>query len=139
MCQMGGDSLRAPLRPFLEAMRSAPTLRRAVHRYIAFSLRVAGQGIACNALHTVESRASRWLLMVHDQAGRDEFPMTQEFLALMLGVRRPSVTVVAGALQNAGLISYRRGVIVILDRAGLEGAACECYASIRDYYGRIHS
>jgi Mn-dependent DtxR family transcriptional regulator len=75
--------------------------------------------------------------VVHDQAGRDEFPMTQEFLAHMLGVRRQTVTVVAGALQNAGLISYRRGVVVIEDRERLEEAACECYAAIREYYTRV--
>ena len=71
---------------------------------------------------------------MHDQAGGDEFAMTQEFLAFMLGVRRQTVTVVAGTLQNAGLIRFRRGVMVILDRPRLEEAACECYATIRDYY-----
>ena len=136
MCQMVGESLRLPVRPFLEAMVRGPALRRAVHRYIAFSLRVSGQAIACNTMHTAEARACRWLLIVHDQAGRDEFPMTQEFLAFMLGVRRQTVTAIAGALQGAGLIGYRRGVIIVRDRAGLEGAACECYASIRGYYDR---
>lgn len=90
-------------------------------------------------MHTVEARASRWLLTLHDQVGGDEFPMTQEFLAFMLGVRRQTVTVVAGTLQNAGLIGYRRGMIVIRDRARLEQAACECYATLRDYHARIIS
>jgi CRP-like cAMP-binding protein len=139
MCQMVGDCLRLPVHPFLEALRRSPALARLVHRYVAFSLRSTAQGIACNALHTVEARASRWLLIVHDQAGRDEFPLTQEFLAFMLGVRRQTVTVVAGALQSAGLIGYRRGVIVIRDRAGLEEAACECYASVRGYYDLVVS
>lgn len=137
ICQMGGDSLRLPIRAFREAMGRGRELTRLIHRYIAFSLRTTGQGIACNALHVVEARASRWLLTIQDQAGRDEFPMTQEFLAYMLGVRRQTVTVVAGTLQNAGLISFRRGVIVIRDRAGLEEAACECYATLRGYYGRV--
>ena len=137
ICQMDGDSLRLPIRPFREATGQGRELTRLIHRYIAFMLRTTGQGIACNALHPVEARASRWLLTIHDQACRDEFPMTQEFLAYMLGVRRQTVTVVAGTLQNAGLISFRRGVIVIRDRAGLEEAACECYATLRGYYGRI--
>lgn len=139
ICQMQGDSLRLPIRPFLEAMARGPALTRVIDRYIAFSLRSTSQGIACNALHTVEARASRWLLIIHDQAGRDDFPMTHEFLAFMLGVRRQSVTVVAGALQNAGLINYRRGTITILDRPRLEEAACECYDAARSYYERVVS
>ena len=137
MCQMAGESLRVPVRPFLEVLGRRPGLTRLLHRYVAFSLRLVGQGVACNALHPIEARASRWLLMVHDQARRDEFPLTQEFLAYMLGVRRQTVTVVAGALQNAGLIGYRRGVITVVDRPRLEEAACECYASMRGYYRRI--
>ena len=96
MCQMAGESLRLPVGPFLEALGRGPGLTRLLHRYVAFSLRLVGQGVACNALHPIEARASRWLLMIHDQARRDEFPMTQEFLAYMLGVRRQTVTVVAG-------------------------------------------
>jgi CRP-like cAMP-binding protein len=134
ICQMKGESLRLPVRTFLEAMKHGPRLTRLIQRYTAFSLRAAGQSIACNSLHTVEARASRWLLKMHDQAGGDEFAMTQEFLAFMLGVRRQTVTVVAGTLQNAGLIRFRRGIIVIRDRPRLEEAACECYATIRDYY-----
>lgn len=134
ICQMTGDSLRLPVPIFLEAMKQGPALTRLVHRYTAFSLRTAGQSIACNSLHTVEARASRWLLRMHDQAGGDEFDMTQEFLAFMLGVRRQTVTVVAGTLQNAGLIRFHRGVMIIRDRTGLEEAACECYSTIRGYY-----
>jgi len=137
ICQMAGESLRLPIRPFAEAMAKGRGLPSLVHRYVAFSLRATGQAIACNALHTIEARAARWLLTVHDQCGRDEFVMTHEFLAYMLGVRRQTVTVVAGALQNAGLISYRRGVVHVRDRQGLEDAACECYATGRDYYGRV--
>jgi CRP-like cAMP-binding protein len=137
ICQLQGESLRLPVRSFLEALRRGPGLTRLIDRYVAFVLRSTGQSVACNALHAVEARASRWLLMSHDQAGRDEFPMTQEFLAVMLGVRRQTVTVVAGALQNAGLIDFHRGVIHILDRPRLEEAACECYATIRGYYQRV--
>ena len=134
ICQMAGECIRIPLQSFLEVLARGPELTRIVHRFAAYMLRSTSQTIACNALHTIEARASRWLLMIHDNAGRDEFPMTHEFLAFMLGVRRQSVTVVAGTLQNAGLIQYRRGSVAILDRAGLETAACECYEAVKDYY-----
>src|SRR5438309_1235814 len=117
---MAGNSFRISAPRFLEAMQRGPVLSRIIDRYIAFSLRNAAQTLACNTVHTVESRASRWLLLIHDQARDDEFPMTQEFLAYMLGVRRQSVTVVAGTLQAAGLISFKRGIITVRDRAGLE-------------------
>lgn len=137
ICQMGGDCLRLTAREFRDFLDQAPVLTRIMQKYIAFSLREAGQTIACNALHTVDTRACRWLLICHDQAGRDEFPMTQEFLAYMLGVRRQTVTVVAGTLQNAGLIQVRRGFINILDRAGLEDAVCECYKVTSEYYKKV--
>ena len=86
------------------------------------------QSAACNAIHTVEQRLSRWLLLAHDRVGKDDFPLTQEFAAMMLGSSRPAVTVVAGTLQKAGLIHYHRGHLRILDRKGLESASCECYA-----------
>jgi CRP-like cAMP-binding protein len=139
ICQMNGDSLRLPVRPFLEAMERNRGLTGLIHRYVAYSLYTASQAVACNALHNAEARASRWLLTTHDQAHRDEFPMTQEFLAFMLGVRRQTVTVIAGALQSAGLIGYQRGVMRIVDRPRLEDAACECYAALRGYYERVVS
>ncbi len=139
ICQMSGDSLCLPVHPFREALRTGRELPRTIERYLAFSLQNASQGIACNARHSIEKRASRWLLITHDQAGRDEFTLTQEFWASMLGVRRAGVTVVAGALQKAGLIAYHRGVITVLDRSRLEEAACECYTTSRDYYERILS
>ena len=137
ICQMVGETLRLPVNRFQAALARSPGLTRLIHRYAAFSLRSSSQGIACNVLHTVEARACRWLLIINDQAGRDEFTMTHEFLAFMLGVRRQSVTVVAGALQSAGLIEYRRGQIVVRDRVRLEEAACECYVTMRDYYDRF--
>jgi CRP-like cAMP-binding protein len=85
------------------------------------------QSTACNAVHTVEQRLARWLLMAYDRMGSDEFPLTQEFVAMMLGANRPTVTVVAGTLQKAGLITYHRGRVTILDRNNLEAASCECY------------
>jgi CRP-like cAMP-binding protein len=85
------------------------------------------QSTACNAVHTVEQRLARWLLMARDRMGRDDFPLTQEFVAMMLGASRPTVTVVAGTLQKAGLIKYRHGRVTIVDRESLEAASCECY------------
>jgi CRP-like cAMP-binding protein len=85
------------------------------------------QSTACNAVHWVEQRLARWLLMAHDRMDSTEFPLTQEFVAMMLGATRPTVTVVAGTLQKAGLITYHRGRVRILDREKLEAASCECY------------
>jgi CRP-like cAMP-binding protein len=134
ICQMGGEAQRLPMYLARRLLGSSPEFAGVVHRYSAFMLQNAGQTVACNALHTVEARAARWVLMTHDQAMRDEFPMTHEFLAIMLGVRRQTVTVVAGTLQNAGLIAYTRGRVSVRDRARLEDAACECYATIRAAY-----
>jgi CRP-like cAMP-binding protein len=100
------------------------------------------QSTACNAVHKVEQRLARWLLMAHDRMGTNEFPLTQEFAAMMLGATRPTVTVVAGVLQRAGLITYHRGRVVIVDRERLESAACECYAAtnrlLRDVVSDSH-
>jgi CRP-like cAMP-binding protein len=85
------------------------------------------QSTACNAIHRVEQRLARWLLTAHDRVGTNQFPLTQEFVAMMLGAARPTVTIVAGTLQRAGLITYKRGQVVIVDRQGLEKASCECY------------
>jgi CRP-like cAMP-binding protein len=90
------------------------------------------QSTACNAVHSVEQRLSRWLLLAHDRVGTDDFPLTQEFAAMMLGTSRPTVTVVAGTLQKAGLIRYHRGHITVLDRENLEAASCECYQTATD-------
>jgi len=85
------------------------------------------QSTACNAIHTVEQRLARWLLTAHDRADKPEFNLTQEFMAMMLGTSRPTVTLVAGTLQHAGLITYRRGLVSIQNREALENASCECY------------
>jgi CRP-like cAMP-binding protein len=103
--------------------RFSELVTRYTHAHIAFIM----QSTACNAVHTVEQRLARWFLMAHDRVGKDEFPLTQEFVAMMLGVARPTVTIVAGTLQKAGLIAYRRGTVTILEREKLEAAACECY------------
>src|SRR5207248_7567940 len=85
------------------------------------------QSTACNAVHSVEQRLARWLLMAQDRVESDEFPLTQEFVAMMLGATRPTVTLVAGTLQRAGLIKYHRGHVTVVNRTGLEAASCECY------------
>lgn len=135
--QVPGEAYRVPAEVFVEVLDSGEALDRLARRYAAFRLGQAGQTIACNALHSVEERTCRWLLMAHDRAGRDEFLMTHEFLAEMLGIRRQSVTVTAGLLQRAGLITYRRGVVQVEDRPGLERATCECYNVSRSLYERL--
>lgn len=90
------------------------------------------QSTACNAVHSVEQRLARWLLMARDRMDSDEFPLTQEFVAMMLGASRPTVTVVAGTLQKAGLITYHRGQVTIVDGKRLEAASCECYRTATD-------
>jgi CRP-like cAMP-binding protein len=95
------------------------------------------QTTACNGLHSAEQRCCRWLLMTHDRAGTDEFKLTHEFLAMMLGVRRPTVTLVVASLQRARLINYRRGFVAIVNREGLETASCECYRSVKNSMTRL--
>jgi CRP-like cAMP-binding protein len=95
------------------------------------------QSTACNAVHTVEQRLARWLLMARDRMGSDEFPLTQEFVAMMLGASRPTVTIVAGTLQKAGLITYHRGRVTILNRKKLQAASCECYRAATDLLNAV--
>jgi CRP-like cAMP-binding protein len=107
-------------------------------RYTHAHVGLIMQSTACNAIHTVEQRLARWLLMAHDRVGLDEFPLTQEFVAMMLGVSRPSVTIVAGTLQKAGLITYHRGHLKIVDRKKLEAASCECYRVVTRLLASVH-
>jgi CRP-like cAMP-binding protein len=95
------------------------------------------QSNACNAVHSVEQRLARWLLMARDRMERDDFPLTQEFVAMMLGASRPTVTLVASTLQKAGLITYHRGRLTIVDREGLEAASCECYRATTDLMNAV--
>jgi CRP-like cAMP-binding protein len=100
-----------------------------ITRFLQAYVGMIMQSTACNAVHKVEQRLARWLLMAHDRMGEDQFPLTQEFAAMMLGATRPTVTVVAGTLQKAGLITYHRGRVVIVNRQKLEAASCECYSA----------
>jgi CRP-like cAMP-binding protein len=109
----------------------------AVLRYWQGLLVLIMQSTACMALHPVQDRCCRWLLMAHDRVRRDEFELSHEFLAMMLGATRPTVTVVAGTLQKAGFIRYKHGRITILDRKGLEGSACECYTTVKKQFDRL--
>ena len=110
-----------------------------VSRYAQAFVGVIMQSTACNAVHSIEQRLARWLLLAHDRIGTDEFPLTQEFVAIMLGAARPTVTVVAGTLQKAGLITYKRGWVTIVDRKALEAASCECYRAATDLLQRVTS
>jgi CRP-like cAMP-binding protein len=105
----------------------SPQIRAVVLRFIEDLLNLSSQTAGCNRLHSVEQRSARWLLMASDRVGSNVLPLTQEFLAAMLGVRRSGVSEAASELQRSGLIRYRRGEITIIDRAGLEKTACECY------------
>jgi len=125
LSQVSGKALRMPATSFLRALEPGTPLDRLMRRYMAFSMRYAYQTVACNALHSLEERMCRWLLMTHDRVEEEEFKLTQEFLAEMLGVRRQSVTVVAGILQTAGFLTYRRGIVRIINRESLEAASCE--------------
>lgn len=108
-----------------------------VQRYSQAVLKLMMHSTACIATHPVQERCCRWLLMTHDRVGRDDFQLSQEFLAIMLGSTRPTVNLVAGTLQKAGLITYTHAHITIVDRHGLEAASCECYAAVRAHYERL--
>lgn len=134
ICQIAGDSLRMSSADFIEATTGDTQLRRAVQRYIPAYISQVSQSVACNRLHTIEERFARWLLMTQDRVMGNEFYLTQEFLADMLGVHRPSVSLVASTFQQAGIIKYHRGHMTILNRAQLEDTACECYATVRSQF-----
>ena len=137
LCQISAEVLQMPLSVFAAEVRRGGQLQNIIARYTHLVIDTGARLAACNCLHSVEERCARWILMSRDSVVADEFSLTQEFLALMLGVHRPSVTVAAGALQNAGLISYRHGRMTVLDRERLEEASCECYRAIKDDYNRV--
>ena len=137
MVQGPGSALRMEAGAFRHALDEHPALRVLLFRYGEFMHAQVTQTAACNGNHDLEQRLARWLLMSHDRANGDELPMTQEFLAMMLCVHRPSVTVAARILQRANLIRYGHGSITITDRPSLEAAACECYGTVRRQYQRL--
>ena len=128
--QVPGEALRMSASDLLSAMDGSPKLRRLIYRYVLALYDTTAQHAACNRLHALEERCARWLLMTHDRVDGDVLFLKQQFLAEMLGVHRPAVTLAAGALQRAGIIRYSRGKVTVLDRAALENASCECYAIV---------
>jgi CRP-like cAMP-binding protein len=116
---------------------SHPRLQDLVHEHTYALMRQILFGASCNRQHSMEKRCARWLLMTHDRAGQDTFPLTQEFLSHMLGVRRATVNVATGMLKKAGFIKYVRGKITVLDRVGLESAACDCYPATVKVYASL--
>jgi CRP-like cAMP-binding protein len=135
--QIGGTALRTSAETLTRELRGAGSADNLIGRF-TYSLFAQGmQTAACNTFHSIGKRYARWLLMTHDVVDVDEFPLTQDLLATMLGVRRPSVTLAARALQRAGIIDYRYGVVRIRDRQRLETSACECYRLIREEQHRL--
>jgi CRP-like cAMP-binding protein len=138
MVQMETDAChRMPAAAFRREIDRHGALHGIVSRFAQTLIGVTMQSTACNATHRIEQRLARWLLTAHDRVETDQFPLTQEFLAMMLGAARPTVTIVAGTLARAGLITYRRGLISILNRQQLEEASCECYRVTADLLDRI--
>jgi CRP-like cAMP-binding protein len=131
LVQMHGTALQVRSAELRKAFETSATLRGLLLRYAHVHHAQVAQTAACNGHHLLEERLARWLLMAHDRARTDEFPMTQEFMSLMLGVRRAGVSVAAGILQKAGVIDYKHGCIIVLDRPALEAMACECYSAVR--------
>jgi CRP-like cAMP-binding protein len=135
--QVPGDGLRIETHILeRELTRSAALQQLLTHYQTAFLYQIS-QSVACNGLHALRERCCRWLLMTHDRAGQDEIRLTHEFLAVMLGVRRPSVTETLQELQEKGLISYGRGSINIVNRPGLESESCECYRAVTAEYAKL--
>jgi CRP-like cAMP-binding protein len=137
LAQVPGAALRMPAAVFRRAVPPGSPLHTLLQRYTHALMVQMAQGVACNRLHPIAARAARWLLQTRDRVRTDAFPLTQEFLAEMLGTRRAAVSQAAGQLQRAGLITYTRGVITIRDRTRLEEAACACYGIIRTAYDRV--
>jgi CRP-like cAMP-binding protein len=135
--QVPGAGLRMTAARFSAELARSASMRTVMLRYAHALFNQVAQSAACNHFHTLQQRCCRWMLMTHDRMQSDEFLLTQEFLAMMLGVQRTGVSLAAGALQRAGLIRYRRGVVTILDRRGLRQRACECYGLSKREFDRL--
>jgi CRP-like cAMP-binding protein len=135
--QVAGWTARLPIDAVRTEVEHRSVMAHVLERYTVALLSQISQGLVCNRHHPVESRAARWLLATHDRVGQDYFVLTQDFLAIMLGVTRPQVSLAAGSLRRAGLIDYRRGRIHVIDRKGLEAAVCECYGIIQAEFARL--
>ena len=135
--QVDSESWRIPARQFQSVSVECPKLRELLFRYSVALLQQARRNAACNRLHTLDQRMARWLLFTHDRVGEPEYNLTQTFLAEMLGVERPTVSVSAGKFQRAGLISYKRGRFKLLDQERLKQTTCECYFATSEIYQRL--
>ncbi|MES1200899.1 MAG: Crp/Fnr family transcriptional regulator [Pseudomonadota bacterium] len=135
--QVPGAGLSIRAARFKSELAASATMRAVMLRYAHALFNQVTQSAACNHFHTIDQRCCRWLLMTHDRMESEEFLLTQEFLAMMLGVQRTGVTRAASALQRAGLIEYSRGVVTILDRRGLKHRSCECYAVSKKEFDRL--
>jgi CRP-like cAMP-binding protein len=137
MCQVPGVVYSMSSADFLALAEADAELRRIAYLYLHCLMSLAGQSAACNLLHGLTERCARWLLVTHDRVGKDSFELTHDILSTMLGVHRPAVTIAAGTLQKAGLISYTRGRITVTDRSALENASCECYGVVQREFKRV--
>jgi CRP-like cAMP-binding protein len=137
MVQLAGDGLRIGAAALRREVEAHAPLRALLMRYTQATLSTIAQTAACNRLHLLEQRCARWLLSANDRACGDRFAMTHEFLAMMLGVRRPGVSVALQTLQSSALIAYSHGTMNVLDRVGLEHASCECYSAIQREFARL--
>ena len=135
--QQEGTALRIDAAAFRDVLEESAAFRVVMQRYALLFHAQVTLTAACNSRHAIDQRLARWLLIAHDRADADEFPMTHEFISLMLGVQRPGVSLAAAVLQRAGLIRYVRGRMAITDRLGLEAASCECYHTVRREHLRL--
>lgn len=136
LIQIPGDGWRIPTDILRDEFKLCGDIHVSLLRFVHKLIIQISQTTLCNRLHSIDERLARWLLMSHDRVGGDELKLTQEFLAVMLGVNRPSVSIAAGALQTKGYIKYSRGQIIVIDRQGLKQLTCECYRIVRNEYNR---
>jgi CRP-like cAMP-binding protein len=132
--QVGGEAYILSAIRLRSRAAQSPDLMALLLRHIASISFQAEQGVACNILHSARARLARWILMTQDRVGQRALPLSQEYMATMLGVQRTTITLVAGQLRDAGLIKFARGVLEVTDRDGLEGVACECYKEVRQEF-----
>jgi len=137
LVQLPGVAVRVEAGTFRRLLDTHPPVQKLIHQHFYALMRQVFYGAACNRIHSMEERCARWLLMTHDRAGRNTFPLTQEFLSHMLGVRRATVNLATGMMKKAGFISYVRGKVTVIDRAGLESASCPCYQAIIRAYDSL--